>query len=44
MLSLGGLIMIILVVSIIPIGHKLKEHSRKIREFEELIKKPVVKK
>ena len=43
-MTLGGLILIALVVTIIPICYKVREHSRKIRELEEVTKKPVVKK
>ncbi len=44
MLSLGGLILILLIVAIIPIGYKVKEHARKIRELEGVAKKPGAKK
>ena len=38
MLSLGGLLMIVLIVTIIPVGNKVKEHSRRIKELEGDIK------
>lgn len=44
MFSLGGLLMIVLVVAIIPIGNKVKEHSSRIKELEKGIKKPGVRK
>ena len=43
-MTLGGLILILLVVSIVPIAYKVREHSRKIRELEKVTQKPVVKK
>ena len=42
-MTLGGLILIALVVSIIPICTKIREHSRKIKELEEIGKKLGIK-
>ena len=39
-MSLGGLILILLVVAIVPIFFKIKDHSRKIKELEEITQKP----
>jgi len=38
-MTLGGLILIALVVAVIPIAYKIREHSRKIKELEEVSKK-----
>jgi len=43
-MTLGGLILIALVVAVIPLCYKVREHSRKIRELEEETKKTVIKK
>jgi len=43
-MTFGGLILILLVISIIPICYKVREHSRKIKELEEGTQKPAVKK
>ena len=43
-MTLGGLIVIALVVEIIPLCYKVREHSRRIRELEGGTKKTVVKK
>jgi len=43
-MTLGGLIVIALVVAIVPLCYKVREHSRKIRELEESTRKTVVKK
>ena len=37
-MTIGGLIIIGLLVAIIPIGYKVREHSKKIRELEEAFK------
>jgi len=41
-MTLGGLILIALVVSVIVICYKVRENSRKLRELEGVTKKPVV--
>lgn len=38
-MTFGGLILIVLVASVIPVCSKLREHSRKIKELEEVTKK-----
>jgi len=38
-MTLGGLILIALVVAVIPLCYKVQEHSRKIKEIEEGSKK-----
>jgi len=38
-MTLGGLLLIALVVSVVPMCYKLREHSRKIKELEEVSKK-----
>ena len=42
-MTLGGIILVLLVVAIVPIYFKLKEHSEKLEELEKTTKKPVVK-
>ena len=42
-MTLGGLILILLVVAIVPIYFKMKEHSEKIKKLEEAAKKPGAK-
>lgn len=39
-MTLAGLILVLLIVSIIPIYLKIKEHSRKIEELEKATKIP----
>jgi len=41
-MTLGGLIMIALIATVVPIWIKVREHSRKIKELEEGTKKPAV--
>jgi len=38
-MTLGGLILIALIVAVIPLCYKVREHSRKIKELEEGSKK-----
>jgi len=38
-MSLGGLILIALIVAVIPLCYKVREHSRKIKELEKVSKK-----
>ena len=42
-MTLGGLILIALVVAMIVICYKVREHSRKIRELEGVAQKPSLK-
>ena len=42
-MTLGGLILVLLIVAIVPIYFKLKEHSEKLKKLEETTKKPGVK-
>ena len=42
-MTLGGLILILLIVAIVPIYFKLKEHSKKLEKLEEITKKPGLK-
>jgi len=39
-MTLGVLIMVLLIVAIVPIYFKLKEHSEKLEKLEETTKKP----
>jgi hypothetical protein len=41
-MTLGGLILIALIVSVIVICYKVREHSKKLRELEGVAKKPAV--
>ncbi len=43
-MTLGGLILVALLIAVIPLCYKVREHSRKIRELEDVSKKTVVKK
>ena len=42
-MTLGGLILIALVVSVIVICYKVREHSRKLRALEGVAEKPEVR-
>ena len=42
-MTLGGLILVLLIVAIVPIYFKLKEHSEKLKKLEETTKKPRLK-
>ena len=41
-MTFGGLILIALIATVVPIWIKVREHSRKLKEFEEGTKKPEV--
>jgi len=43
-MTFGGLILIALIATVIPVCGKLREHSKKIKELEEGAKKPAEKK
>jgi len=38
-MTLGGIILVLLVVAVVPIYFKLKEHSEKLEELEKATKK-----
>lgn len=42
-MTLGGLILIALIVAVIVICYKVRENSRKLRALEEVAGKPVVR-
>ncbi len=43
-MTLGGLILILLVIATVAICYKVRDHSRKIKELEEVTQKPGIKK
>ena len=42
-MTLGGLLLILLVIAVVVICYMVREHSKKIRELEKDTKKPAVK-